>query len=376
MSDKTAAILSIVVTLLLFVLGPAILVYIADPFQVYHKPVFRNQGYSKEQAWQHAGWINQLLADPEENYQAIVIGSSTMANYTEELINQYMAWGKTLNLSVNGSTPSMQYTIASHALAKKPDIKHVMWDVHMFFVFDPDPAHPDQAEKIFPYYLYNNSIIDDKPYLFNITNLKTGLEFMKGNFEGFDAGIEDNGPFYKELAASGQYEQFNSYENRKNNLLPQLVDIERTAPDVSYYSAQKFPSLDRYLLDSLLQLCNQPTEVIITFSPATRYSYAILGDIGFLNKQLLMRRYLVEKTASCKNFRVFAFDNVDWIVANLDNYADNYHYRITINEYIVKSIATNNHILTTKNIGDYEKSFIENINGYKAVFINKMEKAQ
>lgn len=371
--DKIAAIASIIVALLFFVLGPAILVYIVDPFQIYHKPVFKNQKYSREQSWQHAGWINQLLADPEKKYQAIIIGSSTMANYTENLINQHMAWGKVLNLSVNGSTPKMQHAIARHAIDKNPDIQHLMWDIHMFYAFDPDAQRGDDAEKKFPDYLYNHTILDDKSYLFNVTNLKTSLRFLAGDFSGFDAGIEDNGPFHEAMVASGEFEKFTSRENRIENLLPQLQDIERAVPDYNYYSSLAFPSIDSYLLDTILELCNKPMEIIITFSPANRYSYAAMPDIGFLYKEILMRRYITEKTASCQNVRVFAFDNVDWIVSDLNNYADHYHYRIAINDYIVKSISTNQHLLTINNIDIYEKDFIDNINQYRKHFISELE---
>ena len=372
MRHKQATIFSLVLVLTFFVLGPALFVFVVDPFQVYHSSFFKEARYSKEQVYQHAGWINRLLADPEKNYQGIVIGPSTMANYTQSLINDHVRWGNTLNLSVNGSTPQMQYATAKYALEKNPHVKHILWDVHFLYVFDP--GDEERSNLKFPYYLYNSNVFDDYPYIFNTTNVDSGLKFLANDFSQFAEGIEDNGPFYKSLLAANEYNINGSLENRKNVLLPQIVDIDRKVPDKDFYLKQKFPSIDLYMLNVLLPLCNTDTDINITFSPTTRHLYATLGYADFLYKQILMRRYVMEHTQSCRNIRVFAFDNIDWITGNLSNYADNFHYAININNYIVESIAKNENRLTPENIDQYEARFISNLNNYKKVFLENLDK--
>ena len=163
-----AAALLILALLTTCSLGPALLVYIVDPYQIYHKSLFKEVKYNTNQSYVHAGWINQLLSDPAQNYQGIVIGSSTMANYTQSLINQYLHWGNTLNLSLNGGSPKMQHMTAHYALERAPNLKHILWDIHAYYAFDPDPRMDDNPTFHFPYHLYTDTISDEENYLFNI----------------------------------------------------------------------------------------------------------------------------------------------------------------------------------------------------------------
>ena len=122
-----------------------------------------------------------------------------------------------------------------------------------------------------------------------------------------------------------------------------------------------------------MPLCNTSKQIDITFSPATRYYYATQGDINFVQKQIHLRRYLMEKTLSCSNMRVFAFDNVGWIVTDLTNYMDNFHYKKKVNEYVLQSIAKNEHHLTPDTIDAYEKNFVAAINAYRQQYIEELK---
>lgn len=366
MKYKTAALAIAALTPLLFVAIPAALVYVVDPFQIYHKSFFAKAGYSTNQHYQHAGWINTVLADPANHYESVVIGSSTMANYTQALIDEHVPWGNVLNLSVNGSTPVMQAATAQHALKKNPTLKHLMWDVHLYYTHDPefwgDPSVPDR----FPYYLYNDSIADDFHYLINATNVATAFRFLWSDFSGFTAGIVDNGPFYEAELAQGRFTSFSSGENIRNTLLPSVVEEVRPIPANKQRTAYTYPSIDKNLLSIIQPLCNSTLDIVITFSPATRASYASINT-DYLYKQLMMRRYLVDQTANCHNIRIFAFDNIDPVTTRLENYADHYHYTTDVNHYIMQSIAEDRDRLTIENLDTYEKLFIENINNYRVV---------
>ena len=373
MKYKTASFLSIALTIFIFIAAPLALVIFADPYQIYHKSFFDKVGYSREQVYQHAGWINRLLADPQQNYQSIVIGSSVMANFAQPLFDEKMpSWGKVLNLSINGSVPIVQAAVAKYALLKNPDIKNILWDIHFLYVLD----EPDHLE--FPYYLYNEKKIDDGEYLFNATNLISSIKFIKGDFSGFTDNIKDNGPFYESLLAAGLFDKYKSIDLRKT-LLPALQSAPTmSAQDEATIASFQYPEVEKYLLDIIFPFCNADKELVITFSPPNRYWYAMQEDMHFLYMQFYMRRYILERTSACKNVKVFAFDNVDWISGNITNYADYVHYNIAVNSYMLESIATGRHRLTSDNIGEYEEGFIRAVNGYRKQFADEltaMEKA-
>ncbi|HSC75173.1 MAG TPA: hypothetical protein VLB90_02915 [Pseudomonadales bacterium] len=366
MKNKTASLLSIALTVLLFVAAPFGLILFADPFQIYHKSFFEKAGYSKMQVYQHAGWINRLLADPGQGYQSIVVGSSVMANYTQALFDEkFPQWGKCLNLSINGSVPKVQEPIAKYALSRNPGIKKVLWDIHYFYALDI------KDNQQFPQYLYNETVMDDVGY-FNITNLLTSVEFLKGKFDGFSYGIEDNGPWYDVLFNSGRFDVYKTVESREERL-PAL----KAAPLLALKNPGKitdfqYPEVELHLLNIVMPMCNTDTEFYIMFSPTTRYFYASAADWRYIYSQLYMRRYILERTGACKNVKVFAFDDVDWIVADLTNYADNFHYKTAVNAYIVDSIAADKHRLTPDNIEQYEKNFITAVDGYRKQFEDEL----
>lgn len=367
MKNKTASLLSICFTVLFFIAGPALLVLFVDPYQVYHKTFFEKSGYSKEQMYQHAGWINRLLVGSAQDYQSIVIGSSVMANYSQALFSEKLpSWGRILNLSMNGSVPHMQAAFAKHALAKSGNIKKILWDVHFFYVFDIE------GNKAFPYYLYNENLWDDKGYFFNISNLTSSLKFLSGDFTGFEFGIEDNGPWYEGMMDSGRFDVYKSIDLRKT----MLVNLKNTLP-LSEQSPEeiakfKYPEVDKYLIDIVRPLCNGDVEIDVMFSPTTRYSYAAQEDYHHVYSQLYMRRYIVDQTKSCKNIKVFVFDNVDWISGDITNYADDVHYKLKVNTYILESIAQGRHQLTNENIEQYERDFIGAVNEYETLFSKEL----
>lgn len=369
MKSKTASLLILMLTLVGFVLLPVLLVFFVDPFQIYHRSFFKQAGYSGDQGYQHVGWINTVLADPKEAYTSIVVGSSVMANYDQSLFNSVLPrWGKVMNLSVNGGIPKMQAAIATHALDKAPDIKNILWDVHCFYVFDNLDSNMD-----FPYYLYNGSLFDDGEYFFNATNFYSSISFLVGKFGSFSYGIQDNGPWYDSNLAAGRFDVFKSLEARKKMLADILSAPVISMPSQDVVAGFQYPSVEKYMLNVIMPLCNTSKQIDITFSPATRYYYATQGDINFVQKQIHLRRYLMEKTLSCSNMRVFAFDNVGWIVTDLTNYMDNFHYKKKVNEYVLQSIAKNEHHLTPDTIDAYEKNFVAAINAYRQQYIEELK---
>jgi hypothetical protein len=72
---------------------------------------------------------------------------------------------------------------------------------------------------------------------------------------------------------------------------------------------------------------------------------------SFMNDQLLMRRCVVEALDSIPGIRVFAFDNVPGLAANLANFRDPGHlYNEAAARYMLRSIATGENRLTRGNI--------------------------
>ncbi|MCB9991573.1 MAG: hypothetical protein H6867_09410 [Rhodospirillales bacterium] len=61
---------------------PAAIVLVFDPFFVYHKPLFiKDLGFDGTDRYQNAGLINSWLADPDEPFDTVIIGTSMTQNF-------------------------------------------------------------------------------------------------------------------------------------------------------------------------------------------------------------------------------------------------------------------------------------------------------
>jgi len=369
MSFKRASLLLLAV-IITGTLLPALAVFIVDPYQIYHKRIVsRDAGYGPEEFYTHAGWINQLLTDPDQHFSALVIGPSTMSNYTSDMIDDILHWGKTLNLSYHGGVPRMSGVTASYALGKSASIKHILWDIHLYYANEP-ANFTGGAD--FPFYLYNNNLFDDWPYIFNGTNVQTAWQFARGDYGAFEYDLAHSGPFYEGLRAAGRFEVYKSQDYRKTVMLPAIHHLSFSPMEPEEIQQIKYPSININLLKVIMPLCNKDTEIDLIFSPYTRYFYSSIADIRYVYTMVYMRRYVVERTTECKNIHVFAFDNDDDITANLDHYADNFHFDTGINRLILSSIANQDHLLTPANIEQYEKNFLEKLSAYPDEFTRSL----
>lgn len=358
-SFKTLSLLSIGMALFLGVILPGLLVVIVDPFRIYHESLFPKVGYSDIQRYQHAGLIHTYLRG-NTGYDSVVIGPSTSANYYPEDVSRILGWGKVLNLSINGSAPVEDRQVAEYAL-RTGHVRHLMWDMQtQFLAEEPDMLNDSGKKQPFPAYLYNRNPFDDYPYVFNLDNLMTSLRFLRGNFTGFTRDIGRTGSWYEHARQDNKFAAFRSLDYVRNSLEFPLPTNENLAYSPRTFSPDEFqyPSIDRNILDTVMPYCGKDVDITLFFTPIARVKYAfVVPDQRSMHRYAFMRRYILDHIRDCPNIRLFAFDTVDWLAGNRENYMDPYHYDIAINHYILQSFAHNENRLTPENIGVYEQQF-------------------
>lgn len=98
-------------------------VYVIDPLQVYRAASYPPM-FSEEERFQNPG-----LAKNYE-YDTIIIGSSMTQNFVPSDVDRVFG-GKTLKLSIEGSTAHEQYLTAKLALSTG-QVKRVIWGLDYF----------------------------------------------------------------------------------------------------------------------------------------------------------------------------------------------------------------------------------------------------
>ncbi|UDQ96873.1 hypothetical protein AAEX28_07385 [Lentisphaerota bacterium WC36G] len=200
-----------------------------------------------------------------------------------------------------------------------------------------------------PLYLYDNDKLNDLQIL---TSHSTYKFFIKQQLTRFSL---DERNFFKDINKP-KFKIFNREENLQK-LADSLIDKRKSY--FKHLSKEKsFNAIDQYILPIIKS--NQTTNFYIFFPPRSLY-HKLSED----PKYTLMRKDLVLKLSPYKNVRIYGFDTVKEITHNLNNYFDSSHYHPKFDNYILESIANNNHQLTVKNIDAYINKIIEQIRNYK-----------
>lgn len=362
---KKNVVISLAVAIGIFVVLPAVFVFMADPCHIFHRPLpgILSHGFTGNARCQDAGLINTYLNDKKENFDSIFIGTSLSGNFRPEYIAEKTRWQRTLKLTLPGSQAGEQQMLVYRALASE-NVRHVFWEIFPQQFHLSSPAGMDKLIKTnqLPAYLYNNSRIDDYRYIFNLTTLSGAIDILnKTDYYNINpierVDFWDNGctkestcpPFHRE----------NDIEELNVNYTP----AHQTAITKDDISSIDFSSADHYLLKTVLPLCNSDISFDLFFPPVSMLWFS-KQDANAFNYQLYMLRYVVEKTRHCSNIRVFAFNNELWITGDLAHYHDPRHFYGGVHDYIIDSMATGKHLITMDNVEAFERLFIENVNNY------------
>jgi hypothetical protein len=349
----------------LFFLVPAGIIVVADPCHIFHRPIpgIFFHGFTGDARCQNAGLINTYLSDKNEGFDSILLGTSLSGNFLPEHISAKTRWRRTLKLTYPGAFPVEQKIIAERAL-ETGNVKHVFWEFFPYQFMKYGSVNLDTLLKRneFPVYLYNSNRFDDYRYILNFTSLGAVIGILNKD-EYFNAGpIERIGFWDTGCAAEKTCKPLHLPEEiaqfRREYQMPHNVhrsSEERAAIDYS--------SVDKFLLAVLMPYCNTDVSFDMILPPLSMLHVARKTPQDF-DYQLYMLRYVVEKSSTCKNIKVFAFGNEQWITGDLAHYYDPRHFYGSVHDYIIDATAAGAHVISRDNIDDYEKLYIENVNSY------------
>jgi hypothetical protein len=380
---------SLLIAIVVFIFCPAAFVAMVDPCQIFHKPLsgFFKHGFYGLAICQNAGLINTYLQDKEEGYDSILVGTSLSGNFisqkigwakenhdaeiieklfSDNLLPEYssrdIGWKKTLKLTAPSTNPLEQKITLERALSTG-NVRHVFWEVYSLKYLQAQNTKPNKnIYGDFPAYLYNKSRLDDYNYIFNMTTVTGAFSSIAG--EPY-ANIPD-------------IDKVNYWENNcktektctpfKNREAIEKYKASYTRPHITLKKTQEinamnYSAVDQYLLPTLMRHCNGNTGFDLFIPPTSLFWLIAQGEDNF-NYHLYFLRYIVSKTTSCKNIRVYAFYNELWITGDLAHYSDGAHYFGGVQDYIIDSMITGKHIITMDNIAEFEKTLVENVNNY------------
>lgn len=359
LSSKGWAIGFLLLTLLILV-GIAWLVISVDPFFHYHAPDTGRYFYPLDnQRSQNDGIIRHFA------YDGLITGTSMSENFRVSEAEALFG-GRFIKVCYEGSTFYETGLAIEKAASLNPNLTTVIRGLDMDMFFDEkDRKRTDLGS--YPDYLYDDFLFNDAEYLFNRDILFTRVLPMllsRGapgitSFDDYSDWMRDGYTFgartvypqglpdreYLPPAPLSEAEEETIRENIRQN----VTDLARRHPQITFYCF---------------------------FPPYSAAWWVSWREGGGLEKKIAAERLVIEEILTCGNIRLFSFNDLPEITADLNYYKDMDHYGDWINSLILRKMAAGSNQLTQENYLEYlrlEEDLYRNLDENDLIFQEDLE---
>lgn len=299
---------------ILFGAVTALVIYV-DPFFHYHAPLDDFPYLVDNQLSQNPGMAKHM------RYDSVILGSSMTVNFNTHWFEEQLGLN-TIKLNYSGAYPKDQSNIMKLIFESDNQVDAVFLGIDVMTY----TGGVEETKYPIPEYLYDNDYINDICYVINKDVL---LNYILRPLA--DPDKTDLATVY---ASWWTDEYYNKQWVMHNYVRPGLTQ-EVTPADAYLESVGK--NLDANICPYIE--ANPETVFYIFFPP---YSILYWNDViceNHLEATVAEYQYIAHRMLAYENVRVFFFPNQEWIVTDLDNYADYSHYHRDINEYMTRCFA-------------------------------------
>ncbi|WP_086252358.1 hypothetical protein [Campylobacter devanensis] len=378
MSDKNAKKFIIATIITPIALGTILLslIYIYDPFQIFHKPYFREATFFADMRKQALGIIKHYKFD------SYIIGTSMLENTdSKEATNKLNNDDKWINISLSGSSFNERAVVLDY-IFQNQNPKHIIYSL--------DGSHIVNRLNIRTLdwdFLYDNNLYNDIKLYINSKFMICALQFSDdercvGNIDDIYQ-ITNWYKEYKELF--GGFD--NWIKNKDNGTIKQtLIDIKNgnikniEKEDIGDISPQQ-DYLHKYLIRFFRDYPDTKFSIIIPtysrlFYRMQNIKRAYSDNSKYFYTWAKSLRYFITQSSSYKNVKVYGFDDLDY-ADDIANYKDLAHYNKDLNSFQLDAIKNQTNILTPQNIDKYLKTMEQKIKSYDITpFIKALENVE
>lgn len=333
------------------------LVIIIDPFFHFHKPI-KGLSYSiYHERYQNDGIVRHF------EYDAIITGTSMTENFKTSEAEKIFE-GKFIKVPFAGGTFREINDNLSKAFKCNDDIKYVIRSLDYGHIVEkPDSLRTDLG--FYPFYLYNDNLIDDFFYIANNDVISLSFKVLNNTLKG-----------NTNTTSFDEYANWNAeYKFGANSVLEQK-DIYIVSNKKHILNSQDINNLQNNVYYNVVELAEKhPETTFYYFFPP--YSMAYYGDLmedGKIESALEAEKMTIELILQQPNIRLFSFNLNKDLVTDLNNYKDTTHYGEWVNSQILEWMKNDVGRITKDNYKEYlhnEREFLMNYD-YNQLFNQKM----
>ena len=341
-----SAVKTYIITLSSLILILLSIIYISDPYMLFHKH------------WVHCGKMygNMRIQDygliKFGDFDGIIIGTSMFENTSAKEAGKKLNI-KFANLSISGGSFYERFKILEMAFRTRP-FRHVIMSLDYKF----NSAH--KIEKTFEPALYSQNPLKGKVAIYSTDKaLKCIFQNKSCNFINLDI---DHPKAWLNMKVHrrrfGGFENWLKYAKKDK----QIKDAFKQLLDNRKNYSKEASAYQQIINEEILPLFRyKKTQFSIIIPPYSALWWAKRRES--IDNLLKPYQYLVEQTADMPNVRIYWFYDEDFVF-DVTKYKDLTHYHASINSMQLDSIKEVSHVLNKDNYRQKIKSFRDRINEF------------
>jgi len=320
--------------------------YIFDPFQQYRTPTFYKPLYLQN----YSRYITPGLIKTR-NFETAILGTSTSQNIKASDVNKIFNTSS-IKLTLSGGSGA-EFSLLLSTILNRQKLKRVIWGIDLF-TFRGKPNRLRFLEKTgdFPFYLFDNNILNDWEYILNLSTLFYSIKTIKENI------LKPNSPFlnYDKIWSWAHQLDDKSYSKTK---LRKNYQFFKNNGDSK--SVKDIENLKKSVSTNLFQFAsNHPeTEFIIILQPYSIYWWKIQEDIKKIETLFKFREFIAQESWKLNNIELFDFQADPEYLLSTEIFKDIGHFKEQINLELLNK-TFNKSLLANINKVKENNNFIRN----------------
>lgn len=325
MNDTKKMVVRIIRLLLVLLCITGLFVYLLDPFYVYHKPWFHIEPYMDEAVYQTPGAAKNFT------YDSVILGSSMVENFDIDKFNSLHGWD-TVKLAYSAALMG-DYAKILPLIFETHKVKNLVFaiDNHTMIQAPTDIYVPH------PEYLYDNQVLNDTSYLFNLDVIKRGAKILTNRLRNQQPSY--NTSYFWNRIDFSTFTVMKSYLYERSTTVWNDVEKDFLVENALDNAKVLGTYIEQYP-DTTFYVFFPPYNVMF-------WDYKIL--MGHKDATMEMNQKIMEYFLQFDNVKLYYFMDDKEIVTNLDLYVDRGHYSPDINDYIMQCFGTDQHLVTKDN---------------------------
>lgn len=311
----------------LFLGGAALLVYLIDPFFHYHEPWFGLKAVEDEKEYQVPGILENF------EYDSILAGSSVVMSMNTDTLDERFACRTVKAVGGSAAAPLLNYYL--DIAFENHEIKYVFYGLDVFSFYN-NPNMQVVAEDV--EFLVNDNPFDDVKYLWNMDIIGTKIPDMIA------------------VSQDESYEEGLIYQLNKNEPVgPESVlamhcpgaGVTQETKPLTYQEAYVTENINR--LEERVRE-NQDTEFLFFLPPYSIVWWDDAYEKGLLDTYLYTLEQCMMRLLPYENVRFYTTEfNEASTITDLYQYMDYMHGSVPVTERMAQTVGTAEDEITLEN---------------------------